>query len=252
MLKTMTNQVQITSKLPCDKLSPFIESFWMMKNSSDIDEKIITFPDGGIDLYFFHDSHIPIHISLVGLETHSQINFMPNNSILCGVRLKLLAAEYLLHAPIAELINSRTVLNDYAELNQTDIVCFETFCEKLEQYFLSQLSEKIDPRKLKMSELVYKSKGVTTVTEVSEQANWSSRQINRYFNKWLGLPLKTYCDILRFCNSFESLKMGLLFPEEGFTDQSHYIKLIKKYSNLTPKQLAQGKNDRFIQLSSDS
>lgn len=237
---------------PCNELSPFVESFWMIENPSSINEKNITFPDGGIDLYFFYDGQYPLYTSLVGLETHSKINFMPKRSVLCGVRFKLLAPEYLLHTPVADLINHSKPLNGYADLNKTDILCFKTFCSKIERHLLLQLSKNIDHRKHTMSELIYNTKGNITVKKISERSNWSSRQINRYFHKWLGLPLKNYCDILRFSSSFETLKMGLLFPEEGFTDQSHYIKLIKKYSNLTPKQLAQGKNDRFIQLSSHS
>ena len=101
-----------------------------------------------------------------------------------------------------------------------------------------------------LEELIYQSKGAVSVTDIAQAANWSSRQINRYFNKWLGLPMKSYCDILRFRNSFEFLKIGQLFPEDGFNDQSHFIKLVKKYSSLTPKQIAQDKNDRFVQLSS--
>jgi AraC-like DNA-binding protein len=247
----MKDTIQLTSLAPSQALAPFIESFWMIKNHGDKDEEVITFPDGGIDVYFFHSHQFPLHVSLVGLETHSQLGAMPSHSTLCGVRFKLLAAEYILQTPLAGLINKRTTLeNGFAEIEQDDLLHFDAFCQKLSSYLSSQLIKPIDSRKHLMSEKIYQSKGSATVSEVAETANWSSRQINRYFNKWLGLPLKSYCDILRFSSSFESLKMGLLFPEEGFTDQSHYIKLIKKYSNLTPKQLAQDKNDRFIQLSS--
>ncbi|MBJ7538956.1 helix-turn-helix domain-containing protein [Marinomonas transparens] len=247
----MKETIQLTSLTPNNELSPFIESFWAIINPSDNNEELATFPDGGIDLYFFHSTEYPIHISLVGLETDSKLGIMPSHSILFGVRLKLLAIEYLLHTSVAEILNDQMTLKQgYAGINQEDFLNFSAFCEKLSHYFSSQLTTPIDPRKKVMSELIYASKGAASVGEIAQSAHWSSRQINRYFNKWLGVPLKSYCDILRFSNSFESLKTGQLFPEEGFNDQSHYIKLIKKYSHLTPKQLAQNKNDRFIQLSS--
>tara|TARA_R110001583_G_scaffold19496_1_gene76261 strand:+ start:375 stop:1124 length:750 start_codon:yes stop_codon:yes gene_type:complete len=245
----MKDTIQLTSLEPSKDLSPFIESFWMIENPSDEDEELSTFPDGGIDLYFFHSAEYPLHISLVGLETSAKVGTMPSHSILLGARLKILAAEYLLDMPVADILNDRITLdNGFAGINPDDLQCFNTFCKKLSLYFSSQLTAPIDPRKKIMSELIYRSKGAVTVTKIAKSANWSSRQINRYFNKWLGLALKSYCDILRFRNSFDSLKMGELFPKEGFNDQSHYIKLIKKYSHLTPKQLAQDENDRFVQL----
>ena len=245
----MKDTIQIASLAPSEELSPFVESFWMIKNLSNEDKELATFPDGGIDLYFFHSAQYPLHISLVGLETDSQLGSMPAHSTLFGVRLKVLAAEYLLNTSVADIINDRITLeNGFADIEQNDLQSFHLFCDKLSLYFTSQLTTPIDPRKKIMSALIYRSKGDITVTEIAKTADWSSRQINRYFNKWLGLPLKSYCDIVRFRNSFDSLKAGELFPKEGFNDQSHYIKLIKKYSSLTPKQLAQDEKDRFVQL----
>jgi len=246
----MKNTIQLQSLAPSEELSPFIESFWMIQNASEQDEEVETFPDGGIDLYFFHSEELPLHVSLVGLETDVQVAIMPAHSVLFGVRLKLLAAEYLLKTPVSDILNDNKILNiGFAGITTSDFTCFTTFCKKLSLYFCSQLTTPIDPRKKIMSDCIYSSNGAVSVTDISNSAHWSSRQINRYFNKWLGLPMKSYCDILRFRHSFESLKAGQLFPENGFNDQSHYIKLIKKYSKLTPKQLVQDKNDRFVQLS---
>ena len=247
----MKDTIKITSLAPNKDLFPFIESFWMIQNEGDKDQELATFPDGGIDLYFFHSEQYPFVGSLVGLETGAQVGVMPANSILLGVRLKLLASEYLLKTSVAEIINdTRSIENGFADIKQADLFCFSTFCEKLSIYFLSMLTSPIDPRKKVMSELIYQTNGAISVAEISQASHWSSRQINRYFNKWLGLPMKNYCDILRFRHSFESLKEGNLYPEDGFNDQSHFIRLIKKYSHLTPKQLSQDKDDRFVQLSS--
>jgi transcriptional regulator GlxA family with amidase domain len=50
-----------------------------------------------------------------------------------------------------------------------------------------------------------------TVYELSEKAGWSSRQINRYFTKQLGLSLKAYSTILRFRASLEHIAKGNCF-----------------------------------------
>ncbi|MGE8425120.1 MAG: AraC family transcriptional regulator, partial [Sphingobacterium siyangense] len=73
---------------------------------------------------------------------------------------------------------------------------------------------------------------------------------NRYFNQQFGLSLKSYCNILRFRSSLDHIAKGKLFPEEHFFDQTHFIKEIKKFSGVVPKELLKNKNDRFILLSS--
>jgi len=77
---------------------------------------------------------------------------------------------------------------------------------------------------------------------------WSSRQINRYFNQQFGISLKAYCNILRFGASFKHISEGKLFPEQNFTDQNHFIKEIKKYAGVTPKELSKNKNERFVNI----
>jgi AraC-like DNA-binding protein len=100
-----------------------------------------------------------------------------------------------------------------------------------------------------MFELIYSTNGAITVKELSEKVFWSSRQINRYFNQYYGISLKTYCSVLRFRASLGHIAQGELFPNGDFFDQTHFIKEIKKFSGAIPKELSQNKNDRFILLS---
>lgn len=120
---------------------------------------------------------------------------------------------------------------------------------KATQKIRQLLPAKADERKLKLFELVYASKGEMSVQELSEKTGWSSRQINRYFTKQLGLSLKAYSTILRFRASLEHIAQGRLFPELNYADQNHFIKEVKKFSGVAPKELSQNKNDRFVLLS---
>ena len=85
--------------------------------------------------------------------------------------------------------------------------------------------------------------GAITVKEFSEKIGWSSRQINRYFNHQFGLSLNAFCKILRFRASLDHIAKGKLFPEMNFADQTHFIKEIKKFSGVVPKELFKNKND---------
>lgn len=82
----------------------------------------------------------------------------------------------------------------------------------------------------------------------SKQVFWTSRQINRYFKDRFGIPLKSYCKILKCFASFNHIKKGQLYPEQNYFDQSHFIKDLKKHTGNNPTELFENKNDRFLQL----
>ncbi|WP_125723036.1 helix-turn-helix domain-containing protein [Flavobacterium ustbae] len=232
-------------------LSDFVDSFWYMKNKSDQTLETIGLPDGRIDLSLIKTAETPFQIRLLGLGTQQyEKGKIPANSTTFVISFKLLAVEYVFHESVAEILNSGKLLeNDFWDFDENDLDDFELFCKKATAKIYSLLIKEIDNRKQKLFRLIYESNGSMTVKELSEQSNWSSRQINRYFNQYFGLSLKAYCSVLRFRTSLEHIAKGKLFPEENFSDQTHFIKEIKKISGSVPKVLFQNKNDRFILLS---
>jgi len=167
-----------------------------------------------------------------------------------GVSLKPLGIEYLTDISIAGLINQVQRLPDHFwDINREDLDDFEAFCQKMLEELVTQAAINIDNRKRELFNLIYTSNGTMPVQELSEKVYWSRRQINRYFNNTFGLALKTFCKIIRFRASLSHIERGILFPEQDFSDQSHFIKEIKKFAGVTPKKLADNKNDRFLQLS---
>ncbi len=236
---------------PVPQLSDFVESFWMLQNQCDSDKEVIILPDGRIDLFFSQSVSTPFHVTLMGIETQPKYSItIKPHEIKFAISFKLLAAEYIFQDTVASLLDEAKILPaDFWDFNSADINDFELFCEKATQKILSLLPKEIDRRKQKLFDLIYSSGGAFTVKELSEKVFWSSRQINRYFNQQFGLPLKTYCNILRFRASFHQIKEGKLFPQQNFSDQSHFIKEVKKLSGVPPKELSKNQNDRFIQFS---
>ncbi|MBO9585029.1 MAG: helix-turn-helix transcriptional regulator [Flavobacterium sp.] len=236
---------------PSQNLSDFVDSFWCMENKSDETLETIGLPDGRIDLSLIKTAKTPFQIRLLGLGTQQyEKGEIPANSRTFVISFKLLAAEYIFRESIAGILNSGKLLyNDFWDFHETDLDNFELFCQKASAKIESFIVQHIDHRKEKLFRLIYESNGNMTVKELSEQSYWSSRQINRYFNHYFGLSLKVYCSILRFRASLEHIAKGKLFPEENFSDQTHFIKEIKKISGSLPKVLFQNKNDRFILLS---
>lgn len=248
----MDNDLHYRFIKPEKPLSEFVDSFWFLHNQSDSSKETIGLPDGRVDLFLFKSSEEPFRIVLIGLGTHPHEQaIIPANSLMFSISFKLLAIEYVFGYVISDIINSGKFLPDHFwDFAEDDLQDFDLFVQKATLKIQSLLPDEIDERKRKLFELIYGTKGAITVKELSEKVFWSSRQINRYFNQQFGISLKAYCTVLRFRASLEHIAQGKLFPEENFSDQNHFIKQIKKFSGVAPKELFKNKNDRFILLSS--
>jgi len=246
----ITEWIKFKIATPAPQLSDFVESFWMVENTSATAHETVGLPDGRFDIIFSYSPNEPFHAMLMGLGTEPGQHPIPPKIVMFAVSFKLLAIEYLLDIKAASLLNAAHPLPaGFWGISKNDLDDFENFCEKISAKMLSLIKPGIDSRKQKLFELIYSSNGSLPVKELSEGVFWSNRQINRYFNEQFGISLKAYCNILRFKTSLHHIKEGKLFPELNFADQTHFIKEVKKFSGVAPKELFKNKNDRFILLS---
>jgi AraC-like DNA-binding protein len=235
---------------PIEVLSDFIESIGTFCNRSEEAKEVVLLPDGRIDLFFFQHGSEPWQVTLIGLENAPKQRAVPPQTLVFVISFRPLAVEYILHESIAPLLNSAKDLpNDFLNFHPSDFADFEVFSGVASEKIKALLPTGIDERKRELFRLIYSSNGEMTVKELSDRVFWSSRQINRYFNSQLGLSLKAYCTILRFRTSLQHIAEGKLFPELDFADQTHFIREIKKFSGVAPKELSKNKNDRFVLLS---
>ena len=219
----------------------------MLENTADKAHEIVVLPNGKFDIIFLTSPDEPYHVAQMGLETEPEQTAIPPKAVMFAISFKLLAIEYLLDMKTASIINTAHLLpNDFWGITANDLTSFEKFTENVSAKMFSLIKPDIDNRKQKLFELIYSSKGSLSVKELSEKVFWNSRQINRYFTEHFGISLKAYCNILRFEESLPYIKAGKLFPELNFTDQNHFIKEVKKFSGVVPKELFKNKNDRFL------
>ncbi len=231
-------------------LQDYVECFWMLRNDAETDKPVVILPDGRVDVFFSKSTIENFHVTLLGIGTSPERTTIAARSVTFAISFKLPGVECILKTSIAHLINKgEKQPNDLWTFHENDLLDFDEFCQKATRQLLHSLSRQNDPRKIKLFDLIYANHGSLSVKELSERVYWSSRQMNRYFLQMFGLPLKPYCNILRFRASLQHIKRGKLFPEENFTDQSHFIREIKKRSGVLPKTLNQNQNDRFIQFS---
>lgn len=236
---------------PKAALADFVESFWCLENHSDSGKEIIVVPDGRVDLFVSHSKAEGFHITLSGLESEAECVIFEGKTLIFAISFKLPAIEFVFRQSISSLLNEISVLpTHFWGFGEDDLSDFDAFCDKATAILSEILGDaSIDPRKQKLFDLIYSSHGELSVKELAERVNWSERQINRYFNEQFGISLKSYATILRFRASFSHIKEGKLFPEQNFADQAHFIREVKKFSGVTPKDLHKNTNDRFIQFS---
>ena len=244
---TMGGTLDFKLVQPEESIKDFVYCFSSLQNFSN-DHKAVVTPNGRIDLICSKTNNNQIQVALLGLETQPKY---PDQEIsdFCSVSFNPLAIEYIFGFPVADIINSgRLMPDDFWGLKIEDLDHFDAFCDMMTRKITTLLPEDVDVRKRKLFELVFALDGEISVAELCEKISWSPRQINRYFNQQFGLPLKAYCKILRFQASLSHIKAGTLYPQLNFTDQSHFIKEVKRLSGVSPKELYKNKNDRFLQF----
>jgi len=242
-------KLNIQSALPDESISHFVHSFWMLENETGKDIPSTILPNGMVDMTLMKTNPWHWEMFIRGIDTETSQVVLEKGTKIFTIGLKLLAVEYLLGDSIKDVLNAgRNFTNDSWQFEESDMSSLGNFCNTATQKIKSISTENMDSRKKKLFELIYASNGSMHVAALSEQVFWSSRQINRYFNQQFGISLKAYCNILRLGSSFKHISEGKLFPEQNFTDQNHFIKEIKKYAGVTPKELSKNKDGRFIDI----
>ncbi|MFT3679380.1 MAG: AraC family transcriptional regulator [Ferruginibacter sp.] len=245
-----SNFLEHKIQLPADSLCEFIERFWMVKNTTEEDHEIVVVPDGRVDLLFTITGDEPFASMIIGIETEPSLHTVTKGTIVMGVGLKLLAVEYCLKYSIAPILGKMMPLHSPGTgITATDLDDFNSFCNKIEKAFKLLIPGNTDKRKQALFNSLYDTHGSLKIQDYAASSYWTSRQINRYFTKWFGISLKEYCNILRFRASIPQIKEGDFFPDRNYSDQPHFIREVKKFTGVTPKELFKRQSDRFIQLS---
>jgi AraC-like DNA-binding protein len=231
-------------------LSNLVKCFWMSENA-EIEVEHTILPDGYFDLIVEVTDEKIREIKLTGLWSKPMNVKIERNVTFLSIRFKPLASEYLFDLDFKSLLNGTIILPfHFWDLNTLKSINFDCFIVHATNFIHKKIEneEDIDDRKIQLFDVIYQ-KEIFLVKDISENIFWNSRQINRYFNKQYGISLKSYLNITRCKTAYKSIAKNIEQPQSDYFDQAHFIKEIKKYTGVSPKELAKNKNDRFIQLS---
>jgi AraC-like DNA-binding protein len=230
-------------------LANFIQCFWKYE-SQQLEQEYTILPDGCFDLIVILKDGNVRDVKLTGVWTKPIHVTIPACTNIFAIRFKLLASEYILKHPINSIVDSDIYLpSNFWEIDKMEFADFKNTVSVFTGRINLSLKhlKKIDERKLILFEHIYQAE-ILNVNRLAEKVFWNSRQINRYFTRQFGFPLKTLLNILRLKASYHHIAAGKLTPEKEYFDQAHFVKEIKKYTGVSPRILAQNKNDRFLQL----
>lgn len=96
--------------------------------------------------------------------------------------------------------------------------------------------------KLAVSTII-KTKGTIQIKQLREQLFITERTFERRFAKEIGVTPKQFAKIIQFSFSINQIKESdytkliNIAYENGFADQSHFIRTFKKYTGATPKEM---------------
>lgn len=90
-----------------------------------------------------------------------------------------------------------------------------------------------------------------SLQDVAFEFNFSREYLARFFKKKMGMSMQEYINYLRISEAKQMLCKSHLKVKEisnalGFIDEKYFLKLFKKYENLTPKQFRNAYNKTFI------
>ena len=249
-MKQNEDKIKFSQIYPSKGLEELIESYWTYQNPTNQSKKMTIFPDSFFKIIIEFQGANIIRYFLTGLWNKEVEIISPPHSSMYGIKFKILAPEYIFQKEIASLILSHQDLQlSFWDINDVIQGDFREFVDKIELRITKNIKQKrIQAKKRQLSQLLYFMNGDISAEEVSNQINWSNRQINRYLNKYLGVSLKTYLNIQKCHSSYFHISKGEFYPSNNYFDQPHFIREIKKHTGKTPKEIYKNQNDRFIQL----
>ena len=251
----MTESFDFKLFRPKGRHSNYIQAIWSasvpLTNSSAVQHWLYSDAGSGIlfnlnNDIFLADSALTAGVALLPVKKQAQSITLPPGSQLAGIRFHPAVG----YAFLGKYYDQPTMVNDtdeillplggladqlqklaghyaristlYRYLNQTKHHCDEMPVSLLQA--LDVIDQKQSPGKV--------------MTEISV----SQRQVERQFQRWVGMTPKYYQRVIRVKTAINILKnkpnsdLVELALSNGFTDQSHMTREFKEIARITPKQ----------------
>jgi AraC-like DNA-binding protein len=247
---------------PAEALQPFIEHYWFVSHApgEEVDIRVDVFVDARADLLF--NFEVPYRREVIGGATAelaesnldaqrlTPIRIIQRGQVrVAGVRFHLGGLAPFARAPLArltgltprpELVFDREILNLEAALRDNPTP--DAGAALLDAFFLQHLATDGSLPTFQLAlDALRASSGRAPVSDLAAGAGVSERQVERLFERHLGIPPKTVGRVVRFQKALRSLmadpggSLGEIAAAAGYYDQAHFIRNFRLFSGGVPR-----------------
>lgn len=228
-----------------------ISHFFSFSNKTEDDITIPLFVDGCSNLIFeYKDNSVRTHF--IGSTVETRTFSIKKHAEYFSVRLLPTGTAFIKEIPVKDTIGKVVIIDDLPSM--------KSFCKKmgeqidfesrkklfLEEYpkFREEIISTDKHAELfnQITDIIIQKKGKIKISELEELVGYSSRYINKIFDKELGMSTKQFCNSVKFQFLLSDLNNGKektftnLSSEYNFYDQAHFIHEFKEFSGRTPSE----------------
>ncbi len=190
------------------------------------------------------------HLSLYGQAIAPSNLHIDNHFVLIAYFLHSFAVKAVFGIAAAELTDTLIDVNELQPAKaiglQEQLLNAGPVDEQLKlinAFLLQQIaSDTIDYSRIAFAtSALQKNTSATALTALRENLFSTERSVQRLFEDHIGISPKQYKRICQFhaafqqLNHFEFSKLGDIAYQHGFSDQSHFIRVFKEFTGLSPK-----------------
>lgn len=225
-------------------LSAWVPCGWVRQGPPRAADPVLIVPDGCLDLVWSGSG-----LQLVGPDSAPRHSPMAANATLAGVRLGPGAGRLLLgEIPATEVLNRQIDLSeiwgpDADRLTEAAAGTADAWqvASLLERALASRLTEHPPDRLVVAAAQALDVPRPPSITDLAAAVNVSPRQLRRRVTAALGYGPKTLQQVLRFQRvrrASPGADWARLAAREGYSDQPHLVREVRRYSGSTPTQTA--------------
>ncbi|MCR1643427.1 AraC family transcriptional regulator [Clostridioides difficile] len=248
--------------LPCMQLKNWISNFTIsFPNQTIISDNYTIIPHGSVTLVFFYDA-TGLHSLLFGPTTKPKtVGSIANRcDVILIIEFQPAGFFPLIGIQQSELIDKVvpfSIINTSLDLEIKKIfnesLSIDKLILKLEELLISNIKIEYSYEFILAIQLIIQNSGNISSQEISKKVFYSSRHLNRLFNQYLGLSMKSFSRLVRINKSIKLLnnnKTSLMSicNELGFYDIPHFIKDFKIVCGITPQKYRANMSDFYSEI----
>ncbi|MFY0938132.1 helix-turn-helix domain-containing protein [Clostridioides difficile] len=248
--------------LPCIQLRNWISNFTIsFPNQTIISDNYTIIPHGSVTLVFFYDA-TGLHSLLFGPTTKPKTvgNIANRCDVILIIEFQPAGFFPLIDIQQSELIDKVvpfSIINTSLDLEIKKIfnesLSIDKLILKLEELLISNIKIEYSYEFILAIQLIIQNSGNISSQEISKKVFYSSRHLNRLFNQYLGLSMKSFSRLVRINKSIKLLnnnKTSLMSicNELGFYDIPHFIKDFKIVCGITPQKYRANMSDFYSEI----